>query len=54
MTIFKRDVMEVAGPSQLCTGHQAGCEAAVHSVVETFNEEVNAEGVTSRCNKCFQ
>ena len=45
MTIFKKDVMEVAGPSQLCTGHQAGCEAAVHSVVETFNVEVDAEGV---------
>ena len=29
MSVFKKDVMEFAGPSQLCTGHQAGCEAAI-------------------------
>ena len=38
--------MEAAGPNQLCAGQQAGCEAAVHSVVETFNDDDNdVEGI---------
>ena len=34
MKIFKRDVMEAEGPSELCTENQAACEAAVYSVAE--------------------
>ena len=46
MSILKKDVMEAAGPNQLCAGQQAGCEAAVHSVVETFNDDDNdVEGI---------
>ena len=37
--------METAGSSKYCTGHQGGCEAAVYSVVVTFNEEVHTEEV---------
>ena len=42
MSIFKKDVMEAAGPSQLCTKHEADCEAAVQSIVKPFKEEVEA------------
>ena len=45
MKVFKDDVQTAAGPSQLCAGQQAGCEAAIHSVVDNFNEDIDCEGV---------
>lgn len=44
MTIFKKDVMEAASLSQFCIRHQAGCEAVIHSVVQTLYEQVDVEG----------
>ena len=29
--VLNSDVLEAAGTLQLCTGHEAGCEAAIHS-----------------------
>lgn len=33
---LKPDVMEAAGPLQACSGLQAGCEAAIHSMRDAF------------------
>jgi len=32
LSIVKLDIMEAAGPLQLCAGQDAGCEAAVHAM----------------------
>ena len=38
-TVVPGDVQEAAGPLQTCTGHQAGCEAAVHAVNQIMKSE---------------
>ena len=45
MKVFKQDVIVAVGPTQLCAGQQAGCEAAVHSVVDNFEQENDCDGV---------
>ena len=35
-TIISDDIQAVAGPLQVCAGHMAGCEAAVHSMRQVF------------------
>ena len=37
--MFKEDIKETAGPLQVCAGHSAGSEAAIHSMNKVFNEE---------------
>ena len=32
LSVIKSDVLEAAGTLQLCAGHEAGCEAAMHSM----------------------
>lgn len=51
MSIFKNDVMEAAGPSQLCTGYPACFEVFLYYVLKIFNKELDGEGVTSRCHQ---
>ena len=41
MSIVRHDVQEAAGPLQLCTGQQAGCEAAVHALRTLFDDVSN-------------
>ena len=36
--VIKSDVLEAAGTLQLCAGHEAGCEAAIHSVCCIFHD----------------
>ena len=36
---LKQDFKEAAGPIQVCTGHKAGSEAAIHAMHEIFQEE---------------
>ena len=36
---IKPEILESAGDLQLCAGHPAGCEAAVHGMSEIFAEE---------------
>ena len=40
----KTDVMQAAGPLQLCAGHEAGAEAAVHAMRVIF-EDANTDGI---------
>ena len=42
--MFKEEVKEAAGPLQVCAGHRAGSEAAIHAMNQVFNEE-GADGV---------
>ena len=44
MYTMKDDVVDAAGALQLCAGQEAGCEAAVHSIVDIFNKE-ETEGI---------
>ena len=36
---IKQDLQAAIGPLQLCTGQDAGCEAAVHAMSKIFQEE---------------
>ncbi len=35
---LRLDIKEAAGPMQLCAGHESGCEAAVHTMREIYND----------------
>ena len=37
--MLRPDLLESAGSLQLCAGHDAGCESAVHAMFEMFEEE---------------
>ena len=39
MRVLKKDVMDVTGATQLCTGQEAGIEAIIHAMVELFNAD---------------
>ena len=43
LAIVGQDVIDAAGPLQLCTGLDGGCEIAVHSIRHLFaNSEIEA------------
>ena len=44
LSIISGDIMEVAGPLQLCAGQSAGVEAAIHAVRSWYEEEAT-EGI---------
>ena len=44
MTLVKDDIMEATGPTQLCAGQLAGCEAGVHTLHSLF-DNFSTEGV---------
>ena len=44
VTIISDDIQAAAGPLQVCAGHVAGCEAAVHSMRQVF-ESTQTEAV---------
>ena len=37
--MFKEEIKEAAGPLQVCAGHSAGAEAAIHAMSQVFDEE---------------
>ena len=44
--MFKEEIKEAVGPLQVCAGHSAGSEAAIHAMNQVFNEEgLGADGV---------
>ena len=45
-----RERKEAAAPLQVCAGHSAGSEAAIHAMNQVFNEE-GADGVLLIGNK---
>ncbi len=36
MTVLQKDIMHAAGVTQVCAGHPAGCEAAIHALRNVF------------------
>ena len=38
MTVIKEDVLRATGTSQLCGGHEAGCESAIHAMRAVFDD----------------
>ena len=44
LTILKMEILEAAGPLQLCAGQDVGCEAVVHAMRHVFSED-NTEAV---------
>ena len=58
MGIVKKDVLLSAGPLQLCAGTPSGCEAAMHTMIELFDEPdipgvllVDATNVSNSLNR---
>ena len=37
--LLKEEVKSAAGPLQVCAGHSAGAEAAIHTMSQVFDEE---------------
>ena len=44
LCIVRTDVLQAAGPLQLCAGQPAGCEAAIHAMRKIF-DSADSEGV---------
>ena len=44
LVIVRDDVLQAAGPLQLCAGQPAGCEAAIHTMQRVFDSP-ETEGV---------
>ena len=44
LKVTKEDIQDAVGPLQLCAGHDAGCEAAIHAMRKIFDDE-ETEGV---------
>ena len=54
MKVVKEDIKKAAGCLQLCAGQEAGCEAAIHAMLKTFqSNETNRGDNNSRRRKCF-
>ena len=44
---LKEEIKEAAGPLQVCAGHNAGAEAAIHAMSQVFVEE-GTDGIGQR------
>jgi len=56
--IIRNDVLQAAGPLQLCAGQPAGCEAGIHAMRKVFDSsdaeaalQVNATNAFNRLNR---
>jgi len=39
LSLVREDIQRAVGPLQLCVGHEAGCEAAVHALRTMFKDQ---------------
>ena len=39
LVLLKQDILDAAGPLQVCVGQESGCEAAIHAMRQTFANE---------------
>ena len=39
LVLLKQDILDAAGPLQVCAGKVSGCEAAIHAMRQTFADE---------------
>ena len=55
LTTIGEEIQEAAGALQVCAGHQAGSEAAIHAMRETFEDPcTEACSSVSGCLKRIQ
>ena len=45
LVLLKQDILDVAGPLQVCAGQVSGCEAAIHAMRQTFADEETDGGL---------
>ena len=53
LSVIKSDVLEAAGTLQLCAGHEAGCETAIHSMCRIFHDATTEAVLLVDANKAF-
>ena len=51
--VLKSVVLEAAGTLQLCAGHEAGCEAAIHSMCRIFHDATTEAVLLVDANNAF-
>ena len=51
--VIKSDVLEAAGTLQLCAKHEAGCEAAIHSMCRIFHDATTEAVLLVDANNAF-
>ena len=58
VSVLKKDIMHAAGVTQVCAGHPAGCEAAIHALRNVFAASdtdavllVDADNAFNRLNR---
>ena len=45
LATVKMDILETAGPFQLCAGWDTSCEAAIHAMRSVFSEKKSVEAI---------
>ena len=53
LSVIKSDVLEAAGTFQVCAGHEAGCEAVIHSMCRIFHDATTETVLLVDANKAF-
>ena len=53
LATVKMDILETAGPLQLCAGKDAGCEAAIHVMCSVFGKEGTEAVLLVDANNAF-
>ena len=53
LNILKDDIRSVTGPLQLCAGHEAGCEAAIHALREIFSSSATEAVILVDASNAF-
>ena len=53
LSVIKSDVLEAAGSHQLCAGHEAGCEASIHSMCRIFHDTLTEAVLLVDANNAF-
>ena len=51
--VLKSDVQEAAGTLQLCAGHEAGCESAIHSMCCIFHDATTEAALLFDADNAF-
>ena len=54
VVVTKQDVLDAAGPFQLCAGQNAGCEAAAHAMHRVFRDSSTDTAILADAKKCLQ
>ena len=53
LSVLKENILEAAGPLQLCAGQEAGCEAAIHAIRQLFQSNENEAAILVDASNAF-